>query len=174
MARGALLLLVVLAGCAGEEFAVDVRAAEVLGCEELPLARGGLQSVGIEVVREVASGLEQVADLGSCEPIERTRRVVALLEPFRESGVIVAGVPAETRTILRIVGYQSDSCLRDSERVCGITCPPVRAGEIPPDGVRANFVCDGLQEQTHRRYAGCLNLEQLSEEDRANICSYAE
>jgi hypothetical protein len=166
-----MLLLAATAGCGGDVYTVDVRPAAVLGCE---VSTAGLRSVGIEVVREAGGGLEQIANLWSCLSIDRTFQVRELLGAFEEAGIIVEGVPAETRTILRFVGYQSDSCLRDTERVCGITCPPIRVDELPAEGVTANFVCERLREEENRVYRGCLNLEQLNEEERANICSHPE
>ncbi len=175
-ARFAALALVAAAaaGCGGDVYTVDVHPATVLGCATAPL--GGLRSVGIEVVRQTSSGLEQIGNLESCASFEATRDVRALLRPFEETGVIMDGVPAEARTILRFVGYQRDSCWRESELVCGITCPPVRVDEIPAEGVTANFICEPLRRESEagQLYSACLNLEQLKEEQQANICSRVE
>lgn len=158
------------AGCGGDVYTVDVRPKEPLSCQEVPALKGGIQSVGIEVVREVGQGLEQIPGLETCVTFDRTRDVQRMLDAFAEQGSIIEGVPADTWTILRFVGYRGVECLRTTENVCGITCPPVRAGDVPEDGVLANFVCDAEIETAHRKYAGCLNLEALSGEDRAAIC----
>lgn len=163
----AAVVLLVAPACGGDEYSVDVHLAADLRCDESVVE---LRSVGIEVVRETSSGLEEVPDLGDCSELAATRRVADLLEPFRAGDVIVAGVPADDRTLLRFIGYTSATCLRDTERVCGITCPPVRAGELPEEGVVANFVCEGRLLQ-NRDYLGCVNLEQLTEEARGNICA---
>lgn len=174
MARALWLLLAMAAGCGGDVYTVDVRPAAVLGCTQAPI--GGLQSVGIEVVRETSDGLEPVADLAACQSFPQTRDVRAMLGAFEETGVIIAGVPAETRTILRFVGYQRDSCWQDSERVCGITCPPVRVDDIPAEGVTANFICRPVLQQSEagRLYSACRNLELLTQEQQSSICSRVE
>lgn len=171
--RALALGLLALAACGGDVHFVEVRLADNLRCESIEALnpRAGIRSVGVEVVRERGDGLEQIPGLDECVEIDRTRNVDGLLAPFQESGVIIEGVPADTRTILRFVGYlQSPDCFRDAEEVCGITCPPVREDELPANGVTVNFVC-APAAGLNQAFLGCLNLETLTEEARANICS---
>jgi len=166
---GVLALVVATSGCGDDVFAVDVVAQEPLECSSVPLVTGAVQSVAIEVVRATGGHLEQVDGLGTCVGFDRTRDVHALLDAFSDDGVIISGVPADDWTILRFVGYRGDACQRGTENVCGLTCPPVRAGDLPEKGVVANFVCGGVGE-TRRAYLGCLGVETLDDENRLRIC----
>lgn len=169
----ALALGVAAAACGGDVYTVDVRLAPGLICDR---QIADLASVGVEVVRETADGLEQMTELDQCVAlpagVNRARELVGVLQ---ETGITVEEVPAETRTILRFVGYARPSCARGGwERLCGITCPPVRLDEIPAEGVTANFVCDGILPEVDRVYNGCLNLEILTADQRSRICSQGE
>ena len=167
--RGSVTVLIgcLAAACSGDVFTVDVQLAPNLACEA-SLQR--LQSVEVDVLRQTSGGIEEVGGLGSCEALGGTNRVADLLAPFRAAGVFVEGAPADSRTILRFVGYGRPQCARNSEAVCGITCPPVREDELPADGVRANFVCDQRPLQS-QLYNGCLNLELLDAEAQAHLCN---